>query len=124
MAALGSAIQGQHIPHCATTGLRVWGQNFKVWLSEICPILNIFWVAFAHSKSDNRCADHPAIRFTAPVVGDEPGFLNTDDIRFKRQGDHIRLEAFDDRAGLRAGALVGLFKSYRLTGLFLPVCLE
>src|SRR4026208_775612 len=106
MASFGSAIERQYIPHCATACFRIWGQNFKVWLSEIGPILNILWVAIAYCKSDDRCADHPAIRFTAPVVSDESGFFNADDVRFKRQGDDIRLEAFDDRAGLRTRALI------------------
>ena len=106
MAALGGAIQRQHVPHRATACLRVWGQNFQARLSEIGPILNILWVAFAHRKSDNGRADHPTIGFTAPVVRDEPGFFNTDDIRFKRQGDDIRFESFDDRAGLRTRTLI------------------
>src|SRR5690606_25250636 len=94
------------------------GNHLHVLADEIVPVLDVLGVPLADQKHDGRRVRR-AVRGQArlPVLRDLTGTLgDLVDVVSERQGNDIRLQTVDDRAGLFTGTAMRLAQGNRFAG--------
>ena len=93
---------------------------------EVVPVLDALRVALAHQEDDRRGVGRGVVRQLRLPVGRDLAGLRGDrvDVAGERQRHHLRLEAVDHRARLRARAAVRGLDVERRVALGLPVRVE
>ncbi len=114
---------GEIIPPRAAGGLRVRRDDADAGLRQIGPVADLLRVALAHQQDDGRGVGRGIVRQPALPVGGKLAAVLRDgvDVAAEGKGDHVRLEAVDDRTGLAARAAVRGADRHLLAGLFPPM---
>src|SRR5215218_8834131 len=110
------AVGRHHVPASPARGERVGGDDLDPWLDQVVPGADVVGVALAGDQDHHRVGDHALVAVGVPVLGDQAGLDQLGHVRLQRQGHHVAGQPVLDRAGLVAGATVGLGEADALAG--------
>ncbi len=120
---LGIGPGSKEVPACAAGGLGIGSDDLDVFLHKVVPVLDALGIALAHQEDDGRGIGRAVVRQTLLPAGVDQLLVQVEGIDVTRQcqGDDIGLQAIDHRAGLLAGATMGILDAHVFAGLGLPV---